>query len=422
MRDPGPDEVLRTFAARLLAERLEALTGELVAAIRARIPEYHSETLVAESDLLSSCRDNLTRALEELAGSVPVTDGPPAAQSETGRRRAQQGVPLESLLFAYRLGGRVLWEGLVGEVRRTGSRAEQDRMLTEATSVWEVIDHHSFVVATAYRAEELRLAHRGLQRRHALFDAVLEGEGVDPEVARTAAAVLGLPIAGPRFVVAAAYEGASDPLRAPEDALSARGYASAWMVRARREVGVIVLSGVGEEAGAVEVLRGCTIGRVAVSPVVDGFAQLGVAYRLADVALATLPPGCVGLVRLADRLPQALLAASPDLARILVEEILGRMAALPAPERDVLLDTLAAVLDADGSPAQAASRLYVHRNTVLKRMRRLQSLTGRTLARSGDRLELHLALLAWRSSQESDPTAASSGQPSGAAPTNSRDR
>lgn len=284
------------------------------------------------------------------------------------------------------------------------------RLLTEASSVWEVIDRHSLAVATAYRAEELRLTHRGLQRRNALMDAVLAGEGVDPEVARAAAAGLGMPIAGPRVVVVAAYQGGTEPLRAPEEALAARGFPSAWLVRARREVGVVSVAD-GEEA-AVEVLRACAAGPVAVSPVVDGFAQLGVAYRLADVVLRTLPPGHVGLARLTERLPQALLAASPDLAKLLAATALCRVETLPAAERDALLDTLEAVLDADGSAARAADRLYVHRNTVVKRMRRLQGLTGRSFARSADRLELHLALLAARAGQADDPV----GQRSGAEP------
>jgi DNA-binding PucR family transcriptional regulator len=95
-----------------------------------------------------------------------------------------------------------------------------------------------------------------------------------------------------------------------------------------------------------------------------------------------------------DRLPEALLAEAPDLVPRLRRAALGDLLDLPAPDRETLLTTLRAVLDADGSPSHAATALYCHRNTVMYRLARLESLTGRRLADARDRLLLGLALVA----------------------------
>ena len=65
---------------------------------------------------------------------------------------------------------------------------------------------------------------------------------------------------------------------------------------------------------------------------------------------------------------------------------------LHAVERDLLLTTLAAWLECDGSARRAAVQLYCHRNTVVNRLRRLEQLAQRSLARPRDLVELTLAL------------------------------
>ncbi|SDM54307.1 PucR C-terminal helix-turn-helix domain-containing protein [Geodermatophilus siccatus] len=62
----------------------------------------------------------------------------------------------------------------------------------------------------------------------------------------------------------------------------------------------------------------------------------------------------------------------------------------------MLLDTLAAFLAADGSPTRAADELCCHRNTVMHRLRRIESLTGHEVTDPRARLLWHLALLGTR--------------------------
>ncbi|MFF2143957.1 PucR family transcriptional regulator [Kitasatospora sp. NPDC058190] len=58
-----------------------------------------------------------------------------------------------------------------------------------------------------------------------------------------------------------------------------------------------------------------------------------------------------------------------------------------------LLGTLAVFLDHDGSWARTAESLHIHVNTVHYRIRRIEELTGRDLARLRDRTDLRAALL-----------------------------
>lgn len=392
----APATVIRGFARELLDSELDGLAQQLVRLIRGTVDEYAAVPALDDADLFASCRSNLERALLELSGQItPGTDDELTPQRATGQRRAQQGLSLEGLLHAYRLGGRVLWEGFVATARSQPT-THYDRLLDEATLVWEVIDRHSAIVAASYRDEQARLNRRRQRRRQALLDALVEGGGSDPEVARSAAAILGMPVKGPKLVVAGAYEPpGAEPLHAPEEALAIRGYLSAWQVRAGREIGLVALDG-DDPARALEVLASCTTGRVAVSPVVHGFDELASAYQLADIALRTLGPDQVGLVKLTDRLPQALLVSSPGVTGLLVDETLSALLSLRPSDREALIDTLEALLDCDASPTHAAQRLHCHRNTVIKRQQRIEQLTGRRLGRPADRLQLHLAVLGLR--------------------------
>jgi DNA-binding PucR family transcriptional regulator len=52
------------------------------------------------------------------------------------------------------------------------------------------------------------------------------------------------------------------------------------------------------------------------------------------------------------------------------------------------------VLESGLSVAAAADRLYVHKNTVRYRLRRVEELTGRRITNLADRLELEAASIA----------------------------
>ncbi|WP_433365324.1 PucR family transcriptional regulator [Actinoplanes sp. CA-142083] len=90
-----------------------------------------------------------------------------------------------------------------------------------------------------------------------------------------------------------------------------------------------------------------------------------------------------------------LLVASEDVPlRDLAQELLRPLHDFDAAHSGSLVATLRAYLDADGSVAEVATRLIVHRNTVRYRIEQIERLTGRSLARTADRVQLWLALAA----------------------------
>ncbi|WP_158056970.1 CdaR family transcriptional regulator [Saccharomonospora sp. CUA-673] len=92
----------------------------------------------------------------------------------------------------------------------------------------------------------------------------------------------------------------------------------------------------------------------------------------------------------------ALVTSVPELSVGLARQALDRVLELPVEEQDVLLETLAAWFDTDGSPADAGRRLHCHRNTVRYRLNKLAQLTGCDLRKPGDITRLYLALEAVR--------------------------
>ena len=382
-----------TELAPLMLGQLDAMTDRMIEMLLRTEPAYRELVAHGEDELRTSTRTNLERGMRTLIG---LASGPGRTSlcdaREVGRRRAAQGIPLEAVLRAYRLGGQVTWEALLA-VSRTDSRENDTLLLEVASSVWRANDAECAGVADGYREEQRRLSAVDEHTRQQVLDGLLDGRAGDPAFLRTAAELLAVPLDGPLIVVVALPSGDGDPaLDAPTDALRRRGARSVWGVRSGAQVGVVAVGGP-RPSDVMAWLRSAAEGPVGVSEVVDGAAAAGSAYRLAETAARTLPRGTPRVVTIDERLPEALLSNSPEVRSRLVGQTLGRLLELPDDERDVLLDTLAAFLASDGSPTRAADELYCHRNTVMHRLRRIESVTGRKVTDPRSRLLWQLALL-----------------------------
>jgi hypothetical protein len=195
---PAPPSVGELSAAVLRS--LDDLTDRLVEAILREDPSYSGPGRTSREDLHRSCHDNLLRILQWLTGTTDPGTDPFDAPRATGQRRAEQGMPLESVLHAYRLGYRIIWEGLVRQAREQGPSSIEG-LVEAATEVWILVDEFSSAVADAYRETEAEFAHRNDRRRDALVDALLEGRGRERALAADAAVALDLPEHGGYAVV-----------------------------------------------------------------------------------------------------------------------------------------------------------------------------------------------------------------------------
>ncbi|MGC9539429.1 PucR family transcriptional regulator [Streptomyces sp. UG1] len=336
-----------------------------------------------------------------------------AYAEEAGRRRAQQGLPLELLAHAYRSAGYLVWDALLeGAAERESERL--GALVRSATIVWAAVDAQVQAASDAYRATEMELRRRTDEQLQALLDALLEGQR-SPGLAARAAAGLDLPEHGSYAVVVLraerrdgreGREGREETFHRP---VRGAGFRFVWRMRTDCEVGLVALdAAAGADAGAgldrlAELLDARGAGPGGISPVVSGLAELGRARRLAELALRTCPPDATRVVRFDRRMPTALVVSQPELAARLVADVFGALLELEPADRAVLLETLDVWLACEGSAGRAASRLYCHRNTVFNRLRRLEQLTSRSLARPRDLIEMTLALDAYRLSPPPPP-------------------
>lgn len=194
-----------------------------------------------------------------------------------------------------------------------------------------------------------------------------------------AATLLDLPPDATFVVVAAdTLAFAEESLPGIERRLAERGVASAWRLTPALQLGVVALRA-GQEAEAIDVLRGAASARTGVSPQYRSLVDTPRALQLARSALAMLPAGARDVQVFSASPLEALLARTPEEARRLVRLVLGPVLELLHDDRSVLLDTLITYVENEGSAESTAKLLHCHPNTIRYRLRRLHELTGRSL-------------------------------------------
>jgi PucR family transcriptional regulator, purine catabolism regulatory protein len=83
-------------------------------------------------------------------------------------------------------------------------------------------------------------------------------------------------------------------------------------------------------------------------------------------------------------------------ARRFCLETIGPLVDYDRGHKSDLVQTLAAYFDNNTNTTQTAERLFIHRNTLLYRLERIQELIGQDLEQPDTRLALHLALKLWQ--------------------------
>ncbi|MEV4878395.1 PucR family transcriptional regulator [Streptomyces cyaneofuscatus] len=418
-------------AARVLVASLPVLTDRLVEALYAQEPGYRAAIDSDRAEVWQEVHHSLRHNVGSLIQPREFREAAHRTSRWIGEIRAGQGVPLDAVLHAFRMGGAMVWQDLVDETARRDP--DDVRLLVHvAADVWNFVDEHCGIVADAYRQAERRLSWRRENQQRLMVAALLDGTARIADLCE-AAAMLGLPEQGRYAVLAVAsaprgpqQQGpARPPLNlpaalspgeglstAPGDGLSAApgeglstapgvppGPAPLWHTGPDAEFAILRLTGEAGDPGELHAIADALDApagtRAGIGSPVDGLAALGDARRLAETALRACPASG-GTVVLDEHLPDALVVSSPALGSALADRVLGPLDRLDPSDRDVILETLTAWLDADGSAQRAGTRLYCHRNTVLNRLRRFEQLTGRCLTRPRDAVEVSLALAARR--------------------------
>src|SRR5215210_8302050 len=167
---------VRAEAARIVAS-LQRRTGEIgdamVAAIQAEIPPYATASQAVIQDVRAHCVTHAGLTFEVAGGDRTPLRGELGFAREAAARRVRQGIPLDGLLQAFRVGHRTVWEAIVSEAGATAPG--RDAAIALAHPVMEYIDIASTQVAEAYLKEQQQLVLTADRERRDLLERLLEG-------------------------------------------------------------------------------------------------------------------------------------------------------------------------------------------------------------------------------------------------------
>ncbi|MDO8383858.1 MAG: helix-turn-helix domain-containing protein [Microbacterium sp.] len=395
--DARPNVSVLRGAADLFADMIDsadAITDEVIAQIIGGDHAYAEGTFSTEL-LYSIVRENVDTMLRELSGRGGSLDAPRRA----GRVKAEHGIPVASLLHAYRLAGLQLWKEMMSRSER--SDRSQD-LLRVSSHVWGIIDRYSDAAAEAY-LEVIDGRDRADRRaREVLLVGLLEGMTPPGDVTRVLR-TLQIPDRAAYIVVAAepTHSGA-EPLPSGAQLLRAAGISSSWATWKGSLVGLLA-GPVGSDAEVLSIIERAAVSRVGVSLPFATVSAAPEAMRQASTSMLCIPPSGIGVGRYGAAPLDALLVSDFWHAAELRDGVLGALKRLEPRDAEVLIQTVETWFACGGSTAEAGRRLHCHRNTVLHRLGRLEALTGRAVARPADAAELFAALRASRLLGNSSP-------------------
>ena len=356
------------------------LAESMLRVFRREIPGYgRLPASVVRGQVLDVVRQNLDLCLDWVGGG-----GPPEVERFEDFRvsavdRASEGMPLEDLLRAYRLGGAEAWRALVANA----VGAERDALPGAAELVMSYLDRASGLVITAYLEEREHHVSERERAQRALLDALV-GDDVLDAGDHEVAAQLGF-VLGTEFVAfASALPGQGAPAHA-RAAVGLRAVETLALTEGDRVVGLAMPHR--------DPAKTLPKGAVTVIDVPVPRAEL--AASLADVRLGVdvaLRTGRKGVVPLRELTLDLLLARAPRVAADLRHRVLERLGPGEGPARGDLRRTVATYVELRRDRQGTAKRLHVHPNTLDHRLRRARELTGLDLDDPEDLATMVLAL------------------------------
>jgi len=365
-----------------VSRRVPKLAKRMIETFLAEVPFYSRlprEQL--DGEITEICKDNLRAFFATLREDRLPTEEELAEPRLSAARRAQEKVPLDAVLQAYHVGGRIGWAELVADAKPE----ETAELVAAADRVQLYIQCVTGAVATAYLEEQQAISGEERDVRRALAAALMAGQP-----AQALAARLGVDLAQ-RWAVLALELG----VHVDEKAVGVSGAVAARR-KVRRVQAVLdhhvgapalglldaaggtvflpdegsALSGLPALLADVQVAAGAPVrAAAACSDAIDGLARAATQAR--DVLRLVLelerPPG---LYLLRDVLLEYQLTRPSDAGAVLI----GLLE--PLERNPDLLLTLDAYLAEDLDRRRTAAALHVHPNTLDYRLKRIVELTG----------------------------------------------
>ncbi|HEY6315569.1 MAG TPA: helix-turn-helix domain-containing protein [Streptosporangiaceae bacterium] len=375
-----------------LAGQADGIALAMVRACAAEIPAYRQ---LADQALRTDVRA-VCAALVRCWLAVVAADRPPPAEllrpmAEGARRGAAQGIDLQSMLRAYRVGIRVMWSEVTATPAWRG-RVPDTALTQAATWTLDLADQVCTAAAAAY-ADELASAERGPEDgRSALLNLILAGQGPEHTTAPAE-------LRRPHCVVVARVD-PDLPLAHLEDtgqALRQQADAGLWTIRYGDVVAAIPLPvPAGRDAlrqRLADLIPAGTIAAAGLGGRSEDVAETRSSYREAAAALhlgSRLGPGHPAVYDYRELAPLIALMSQPGQASRFTATALEPLDELAS--RSWVLPTLEAYLARQGHLKEMAAALDVHPSTIKYRLRELRPYIQASLS-DGDRAATTLLAL-----------------------------
>jgi hypothetical protein len=375
--------------AEALYRRTDELAPVLAKAIVREVKLYRTAGVVPFAVIANGCASNIRPIFSAIAEDTTFD---PTAAAELGLQRAGDGVPLTSLMEAYRVGFRCVWEAVMAEsAMHNHANGEAFRALTAKVSAAQ--DIYTDAMAAAYREEQARRLLSDESERSVLIDSVLRGQLFEQWSVWEAADYLRLPAEGPYVVIAAETAAIGvEALPEVESKLRSIDVFSAWRMLPDLQVGIVHVKTDNHLDSVLSLVSRMATTRIGVSSRFNDLRETAQALRYARITLHGRPDPDLRVTQFDGSILATAAVSAPEVMVKLVAPVIECFAELSHSERDILFDTFRVWVEKDGSLRVAGELLFCHPNTVRYRLHRIEQRTGRSLSRPRDVAELCLAM------------------------------
>lgn len=366
-----------------IASRIDvpAVAECVLARLRRERPDYERNSPEMLERLRATVTLHISLAITALVGGRAVPDEEMSPLWLSAQGRFDAGVSVEGVLAAYGLGTREVWGALVDATEP----GEEAQLLLAVDFIIAHLARLAAGVTHTYLEERAQAASEHERRLQRLLTALCRPSTVSADAQEFARFL--------RFPMRDDYEPMAIVLPHSDHRAHAALAADlqALAVLAMSEgVRVVAVAAPGAIIPLLDddhlVVRGPSTGRVDLAQILDDLRLV------VDLAARVGRRGEWPLGRLG---PELLVARQPDVARELRQAVLAPLEAAGGRANAAdLCATVEAYFAAGLDRSAAASILVVHPNTVDRRLRRIEELTGLDLADVADLSRLQLALLA----------------------------
>lgn len=371
------------------------LAARAVDLIWATYPGY-SEELFTKDELFQSVEEHMSLAIRVIRRGKTATAHELQARRGLGERRAQQGVPLESVIQAYRSTERVIFLDLLAAIqdwpiKLTTHYADLiittfDLLTQEIINSYREASAEIESVRERAESELIQALASGVSPLNSDIDRWVDILGIDPAARYAAIAIFGRGSAASResHHLRRRLHQALQPYISGSPLYGDVSEGTLALVSPYADVSQLAtivrdaLLAAGQETGQVAGIGEISVGLAAAG---NSCAHALIAAR----AAAAREP--LTVLSYSDALLEAFLMSRPTIADRVFDDFLEPLRLQPH-----LVETLESLFRNGLSQASVARELFVHVNTVTHRVRRIRELSGKDPLNVEDGAQFLLAL------------------------------